>query len=163
VWAQRWVAKAKFPLLPPIQDDAEWRVLRSGKAMQDAAARFENCLRDKIGFCALGRGAYVEWVASEPRAMIELATLAGPGGTSQWVLEDIYGHANGGVDPAVIQAICRKLLGAGVLLPASFTRCSRDHRAAPLLNVWDFGRGLPEEDISAIDTYLEEIMREAAA
>ncbi len=54
-WAQRWVTKAEFPLLPPITDDEDWRVLRTGEAMAEAGQRFRNCLKGRVAVVALGR------------------------------------------------------------------------------------------------------------
>jgi hypothetical protein len=67
-WAQRWVAKAEFEGLPPIEDDDDWRVLRSGEAMREAAQRYRNCLAGRIALVAIGRAAYIEW-RSEPAIM----------------------------------------------------------------------------------------------
>jgi hypothetical protein len=143
-WAQRWLAKAEFPMLPPIHDDKEWRVLGSGEAMQEAAARFRNCLRDKISVCALGRAAYVEW-RSEP-AIIELIAFSGTQGRARYAVQGVHGYRNARVAPGVIDAICAKAAAAGFLLPAKLGHARKENRAARLLGVFEYDGfwGLPD-------------------
>jgi hypothetical protein len=163
-WAQRWVAKAaKFPMLPPIHDDEEWRVLGSGDAMQEAAARFRNCLRDKISVCALGRAAYIEW-RSEP-AIIELIALSGAQGNVRYAVQGVHGYRNARVAPGVIDAICAKAAAAGFLLSAKLGHARKDNRAAQLLGVFEFDGfwGLPDPAGEALDEILDEIAQEAQA
>jgi hypothetical protein len=161
-WAQRWVTKAEFPILPPIQDDEDWRVLRTGEAMAEAGQRFRNCIKGRVALVALGRAAYVEW-RSEP-AIIELLALSGPQGSAQYTVDGIHGPRNGRVAPAAIEAICAKATSAGLLIPAKLGHARTHNEAARLLNVYEFDafQGLRDPAEEAVDEILDEITREAA-
>jgi hypothetical protein len=161
-WAQRWLTRSEFPMLASIQDDEDWRVLRSGRAMQEAAARFHNCLRDKAAYCGLARAAFMEWLPDP--AIIELAAVSGPGGQVAHVIEGIHGVRNTRVAPTVVQAICAKATRSGLFVPAKLAHARRFNRAARLLNVYEFGiQGLPYDDVVEVETFIDEIMSERAA
>jgi hypothetical protein len=164
-WAQRWIAKALFPALPPLDDDHEWVVLRSGAALRDAADRFRNCLKGHIGACALARRAFVEW-KPQP-AIIELVVLCGVNGGYHFALEAIHGHQNGRVDPATISTVCRKLKRAGILLPAKLDLASKYNEAAALLNALEFdgfrGARVMDDEEDGMDALIDEVIREMEA
>jgi hypothetical protein len=153
-----------FPSLPPIRDDEEWVVLRTGEAMREAAGRFRNCLREKVHVTALGRAAFVKW-RREPGAVVELAALSTGSGAPAWLLEGVYGERNSRVDQQTASTVCRKLQRAGVLLPAKLGHAQRHNKAAPLLDVYDFDgiahlEAAIEEEVEGI---IEQVAREAAA
>ncbi len=160
-WAQGWIAKAEFAGLPPIKDDDDWRVLRTGEAMRDAAQRYRNCLAGRIALVAIGRAAYIEW-RSEP-AIAELMALSGAQGSAQYAVEQIHGYRNGRVAPQVIDTICAKATAAGLFIPSMLGH-ARHNKAARLLNVYEFDdlHGLRDPAEEAVDEILDEIMREAA-
>jgi hypothetical protein len=130
--------------------------------MAEAAARFRNCVKSRVALVALGRASYLEW-RSEP-AIIELLALTGAQGRAQYVVDGIYGHRNGRVAPAVIEALCAKATSAGLLIPAKLGHARTHNEAARLLNVYEFDafQGLRDPAEEAVDEILDEITREAA-
>ena len=81
-WVSRCIQSAtRFPPGPPISDDGEFRCLRTGAEMQDAARYFRNCLASKGPEVALGRVAFVLYTPGP--ALIELARLT-DGLKDQW-------------------------------------------------------------------------------
>ncbi|MBJ6128564.1 hypothetical protein [Microvirga splendida] len=160
-WTDRWLQKAKrFPLSPPIQDDGEFVVLRSPKAMRDAAARFQNCLETKIGFCIVGRNAYVEY-RPEP-SVIELIGL----NAGHWLLSGIYGPRNLPVNVGTAHAIHRKITAAGILCPARVAHAKPYNAVARLMGLLDFDglelNALEEDDHSTdgMEAMVEQVMRD---
>jgi hypothetical protein len=164
-WAQRWIAKSLFPALPPLDDDHEGVVLRSGAALRDAADRFRNCLKGHIGARALARRAFVEW-KPQP-TIIELVVLSGVNGGYQFALEAIHGHQNGRVDPATISAICRKLKMAGILLPAKLDLAGEFNKAAALVNAFEFdgfrGARIVDDEEDGMDALIDDVIRDVEA
>jgi hypothetical protein len=140
-WVQRWLLRSTtFWISPPITDDAELVSLHSAAAMHDASRRFQNCLSGKIGFCALGRTLYLEYLPKP--AIIELQVL-----DRGYLLETLYGPQNATVDPQTTSAIVRKLKAAGVLVPARLAQAARYNPVARLASILDFSR----DDLTLID------------
>ena len=163
-WLERWLHKAeRFPFSPPIHDDGELVVLRSAKAMRDAAARFSNCLATKIGFCIVGRNAYVEYLP-EP-AIIELVGLS----QGHWMLCGIYGPDNGPVDLDTAHAIHRKIKSAGILTPARVAHAKPFNAVARLMNIREFDglelHALEDDDHQAddLEAMVEQVIRDFEA
>ncbi len=157
-WAMRWLDKAGlFPVSPPICDNGDFAVLGSAQAMQEAAARFNNCLATKIRFCVVGRQAYVEYLP-EP-AIIEVLSLS----PNHWLLTGIYGPNNRPIDTATAHTIHRKLEAAGILSPARVAQAKPYNAVARLLGISQFD-GLEldvlEEDAGPDD--LQAIVNEVA-
>ncbi len=154
-WCERWLHKSqRFPFVPPIRDDGEFVVLRSAKAMRDAAARFRNCLATKVGFCIVGRNAYVEYQPTP--AIIELVGLS----QGHWMLCGIYGPDNGAVDTDTAQAIHRKIQSAGILTPARVAHAKPYNAVARMMNIREFD-GL-ELDVLEDDNELDALMEQVA-
>jgi hypothetical protein len=134
-WASRLIEGAtRFPPAPPIADDGEFRCLRSGADMQEAARQFHNCLASKIPEVALGRVAFVLYVPGP--ALIELVRLT-DGRNDNWALDAVHadGHAN--VSPEAVRAIRSKLTQAGVLIPSRFNEPRPVRSVAHLLGMFD--------------------------
>jgi hypothetical protein len=117
-WANRWLSRATaFLAVPPLPDDPEFRLLDSGNAMEQVGRILQNCLRDKIIGCALGRQAFVLHTASS--AVVELVRL-GDGGEDAWALESLHGPAHAPVSSETVHVIIERLSAVGILIPARF-------------------------------------------
>ncbi|MFL4991781.1 MAG: hypothetical protein ACJ8DV_10875 [Microvirga sp.] len=118
-WASRWLSRATaFLAIPPVPDDPEFRLLDSGNAMEQVGRDLQNCLRDKIISCALGRQAFVLHTSSS--AVIELVRLR-DGGNDAWALERLHGSGHAPVSSETVRTMVEKLSAVGILIPARFT------------------------------------------
>jgi hypothetical protein len=134
-WASRLIEGAtRFPPAPPISDDGEFRCLRTGAAMQEAARQFRNCLASKIPEVALGRVAFVLFVPGP--ALLELARLT-DGRNDQWVLDAVHGDGHGDVSPEAVRAIRSKLTQAAILIPSRFNEPRPVRGVGHLLGLFD--------------------------
>jgi hypothetical protein len=147
-WVQQhWLLRSTtFWTSSPVKDDAELVSLHSAAAMRDASRRFQNCLSGKIGFCALGRTLYLEYLPKP--AIIELQVL-----DRGYLLETLYGPQNATVDPQTTSAIVRKLRAAGVLVPARLAQAARYNPVARLASILDFSR----DDLTLIDDDISDL------
>jgi hypothetical protein len=93
-WATAGSAKALFaamkrdlypePAAPPFPASGRLSPLATRAAMEDAATRYRNCLRDQAPYAASGWSAYYEW-AGPPGAIVELQR----DGVFGWRLEQV--------------------------------------------------------------------------
>jgi hypothetical protein len=134
-WVSRFIESATcFPPGPPIADDAEFRCLRTGREMQDAARHFRNCLASRIPEVALGRVAFVLYAPGP--ALIELARLT-DGRNDQWALDSVHGAGHADVSPDAVRSIRSKLTGAGILIPSRFNEPRHVRSVGHLLGMFD--------------------------
>lgn len=160
-WVTRWIKKAsQFPVSPPVPEGGEFVVLDSAQAIHDAATRYRNCLRGRVGYVATGRSAFVEHRPSE--TIIELQSLS----EGRWLLETVNGPGNRRVDPAAARAICLKLQAAGILVRAHLAHAEKYTSTARLLRITSRdGIDNDEEydgelEFRDLDAELDEIARE---
>ncbi|MBL0404455.1 hypothetical protein JKG68_10790 [Microvirga aerilata] len=130
-WARRWMMKGVFAITPPVQDDQNWVGLRSPQAMFEASNRFYKGLKDEIPSVAVGRSYFLEYCPAP--AIIELRRLS----RGQWLLHSVHGRPFVGLSHETARAIRRKLVDAGILLPACLDQSSRYNKVAALLNIFD--------------------------
>lgn len=130
-WMTRWVERADhLPTSLPYSGGDVLRPLISAADMKDAARRYRNCLRRRIGDVALGRAIYYEHIDG---AVAELRGLSG----GQWLLEGIYGPQNRCPAGKVIYSIRTTLEAAGVLVPVAHVQ-GREHNAlAEILGLYE--------------------------
>ncbi len=112
-------------------------ILGSAKALSDAARRYANCLKTKIGQVYVGNYLYIEYcpVTPGPGVVAELRVT-----TQGYLLEGLYAKNNSKVRPERAAVVRRKLAACGVAL--------YDHApdeqgvvaaAAKVLNFFNFG------------------------
>ena len=160
-WATRWIKKAsRFPVSPPVPEGGEFVLLDSAQAIHDAATRYRNCLRGRVGYVATGRAAFVEHRPSE--TIIELQSLS----EGRWLLETVNGPGNRRVDPFAARTICHKLQTAGILVRAHLAHAEKYTSTARLLGITSRdGMDNDDEydgelDFRDLDAELDEIARE---
>lgn len=148
-WANRF---DRLPYDLDTSGDPTLTVLASAAAMNDAARRFQNCLKSKISEVFLGTYLFVEYKpvgGREPSVIAELRR------TDQgFFLEGLYGIGNTRVRADRANLVRRKLAACGVALldhaPASPEMM---HAVARMLGAWPLG--LPDNcgwGEEAIDT-----------
>lgn len=136
-WVARWLERAECLVTAfPYQGDENVRPLVSSAQMRQAAIRYRNCLRDKIGSVALGRTIYYEHIGFGG-AVAEVKALS----SGHWMLDGIYGPANRRPHPEAVRALRNTLEGAGVLVAAAHTQDRGLHEVASLLSIHDFSGG----------------------
>jgi hypothetical protein len=106
---------------PPFPGTARLRPLASKAAMRDAAARFNNCLRDHIAAASDGSRAYYEWLGP-PGAVVEI--LQDP--LWGWRLDEARLHSNAIMSPADREPLIAELREMGVHVGRSFWQLHRD-------------------------------------
>lgn len=80
-------------LAPPPVPGADWfKPIATIGQINDAALRFENCLKGRIPLLLLGRAAYYEVLGEEP-AIVEIVR----DGDGLWVVGEVRGHANAAI------------------------------------------------------------------
>jgi hypothetical protein len=133
-WLVRLLERApKFPVVGPLPDDDEVRLLNSPEALKEAGSRYRNCLKSKIPVVALGRVVYYEWL-STPH-IVELQVLS----RQQYLFKAIYGLRNHSVTADTLRTISAKFQAAGVLVPAQFAEFRRINECCSLLGVYEYG------------------------
>lgn len=161
VWANRF---DRPPYDLDTRGDPTLTVLASAAAMNDAARRFQNCLKSKISDVFLGTHLFVEYRPTDtrqPGVVAELRRI-----DQGFFLEGLYGVGNTRVRAGRANLIRQKLAACGVALldhaPASPETI---HAVARLLGAWPMG--LPdnacwgEEEIDAVDDH-QPVLNEAA-
>jgi hypothetical protein len=144
VWTLGWLEEMqKAPVAGPFRDnDPDLRLL-FGKALLEAGRRYRNCLPKHLGYVAVGRRLYYEWLR-EPGAIIELNCLRNGQGQGYYSVGQIKGIQNAHLRPEVLSAIRARLIRGGVLFQGATTG-----QRAPLhslVNIFE------DEDVG--DTYV---------
>ena len=117
-------AKAMFRMLieevglevlapPPISGTHWLKPIDTVPKINNAAIRFKNCLKTRIGWLLSGYGAYYEVVGDEP-AIVEIVRDQNNG----WFLGEALGHANAALSPQLRQRIVDYLQSQKVALRA---------------------------------------------
>jgi hypothetical protein len=160
-WVTRWIKKAsQFPISPPVPQGGDFVLLDSAQAIRDAATRYRNCLRGRVGYVATGRAAFLEHRSSN--AIIELQSLS----EGRWLLDSINGPGNRRVDPTAARTICHELRKAGILVRAHLAHAQKYTSTARLLRIhdadWidDTDEYDGELDLSDLEAELDEVVRE---
>jgi hypothetical protein len=119
-WYDGWVDWHARPFPePPVPEWENMKPLRSADAMRDAATRFRNCLKQKIGSVCSGRRYYYEWTVPEEQAICEVVRVQTG---ALWRIGQIGVVGNAEIDPRLKRKLCVRLLAAGFKAPANWTR-----------------------------------------
>jgi hypothetical protein len=146
MWLVRLLERVpSFPVVGPLPDDEEVRLLNSPEALKEAGSRFRNCLKSKIPLVALGRVVYYEWLHSPH--IVELQVLS----RQQHLFIAVYAPKGQSVTADTLRTISAKFEKAGALVPAQFAEFRQINQCASLLGVYDWGNPDADEDDDIID------------
>jgi hypothetical protein len=144
VWTLGWLeGMQKAPVTGPFRDnDPDLRLL-FGKALLEAGRRYRNCVPKHLGYVAVGRRLYYEWLR-EPGAIIELNCFRNGQGQGYYSVGQIQGVRNAHLRPEVLNAIRARLIRGGVLFHGA--AIGQQAPLYGLLNIFE------DEDVG--DTYV---------
>jgi len=144
VWTLGWLeGMQKAPVTGPFRDnDPDLRLL-FGKALLEAGRRYGNCVPKHLGYVAVGRRLYYEWLR-EPGAIIELNCFRNGQGQGYYSVGQIQGVRNAHLRPEVLNAIRARLIRGGVLFHGA--AIGQQAPLYGLLNIFE------DEDVG--DTYV---------
>jgi hypothetical protein len=117
-WVEGWLAKMqRSPVAGPFQpDDPDFRLLIGGD-LSTAGKVYRNCLRDCVGYVAVGQRLYYEWMGSPGCGVIvELHCLRGESERLSYATGQIKAVGNSSPPLNVLSAIRARLREAGVLV-----------------------------------------------
>ncbi|PXW65862.1 hypothetical protein [Methylobacterium sp. B4] len=163
----RWWSH-RFDRLPRSLDthgDPTLVILGSAEALSDAARRYANCLKTKVGQVYLGNYLYIEYrpAAPGPGVIAELRAT-----THGFLLEGLYARNNSRVNQERAAVVRRKLAACGIALyDHAPDERSMVAAAAKILNFFNFfepdntGWGVeadepPANDLERLETVAEE-------
>lgn len=153
MWLVRLLERVpSFPVVGPLPDDEEVRLLDSPEKLKEAGSRFRNCLKSKIPVVALSRAVFYE-VLSSPH-IVELQVLS----RQHYLFRAVYAPKGQSVTADMLRTISAKFEKAGTLVPAQFAEFRQINQCASLLSVYEYGNPDPGDDDNILDlSILEDI------